>query len=591
MPFVDGDKERIMHGIPASGGVCRGRVHVLGFTQSEVARRQVESHEIPGEIERIQQALIQTRKEIQEVQRQVSEGMGAEQASIFEAHLLVLEDTMLLDEATRFIREEQTNAEYAFQRAARKYVAILEAIDDDFLRERSADMRDATDRILRNLLGKSISQNPAELDQPCILITHDLAPSTTALLDQSKVLGFATDIGSKTSHTAILARSLRLPAVVGLATVSRELRTGQEVLLDGYNGTLILNPSDQTLFEYGQIVRKRTVLDEHLAHHRGEPAVTLDGKKFTISANIERATGAEEAIDCGADGVGLYRTEYLYIQRNQLPKEEDQYQSYRRVAEVLNPRSVVLRTLDIGGDKLLSHLQIPTEMNPFLGWRAIRFCLQRQDLFRSQLRAILRASAHGNIKIMYPMVTCVDEIILANELLSECMEELRRENQAFDENIQIGARIETPSAAVSADAMARQVKFFSIGTNDLIQYTLAVDRLNEKIAHLYQPTNPAIIRLIKLTVDSAHAQDIPVSVCGEMAGDPLFVPLLLGLGVDELSAAPSLVPQIKFLIRTMEMKHALELAEFALNCGNGSEILQHCEQLSRISAPCLFENS
>ena len=361
-------------------------------------------------------------------------------------------------------------------------------------------------------------------------------------------------------------------------------------MLDGYNGLLIVSPTDQTLFEYGQLVRKRVNLQEKLRDIRDESAITLDGVRITLSANVEQAADAEHVRACGAEGVGLFRTEYLFLNRETLPDEEEQYQAYRQVAAALKPHPVVVRTLDLGGDKFLSHLQMPQELNPFLGWRAIRFCLEERDIFRAQLRAILRAAVEGNIKMMYPMISGLDELNQANALVEECRKELKAERIPFGDALEIGAMIEIPSAVLAADSLAKRVKFFSIGTNDLIQYSLAVDRLNEKIAHLYEPTHPAIVRLIKATVDAGHRNGIWVGVCGEMAGDPTLVPLLLGLGVDELSAAFSVVPQVKFLIRRLKMSEARELAEFALNCDCGSEILARSQELAQRIAPGLLEN-
>jgi phosphotransferase system enzyme I (PtsI) len=466
---------------------------------------------------------------------------------------------------------------------------MLSKIEDDYLRERATDMRDVTARVLNNLLGLEAELDLRHLKEPCIIISHDLTPSNTAQLDKRNVLGFGTDVGSKTSHTAIMARSLRIPAIVGLADASARLESGQYALLDGFNGVIIVNPTDQTLFEYGQLVRKQVTLQEKLRDIILKPAVTLDGHRVFLSSNIEQPLDAEHVKANGAEGVGLFRTEYLFINRELPPAEEQQYQAYREVAKALKPLPVVIRTLDLGGDKLMAHLPLPREMNPFLGWRAIRFCLQERDIFREQLRAVLRASAEGNVKLMFPMISGLDELNQANALVEEYKAELRAEQVPFDEHLEVGAMIETPSAVIVADSLAKRLKFFSIGTNDLIQYSLAVDRMNEKIAHLYEPTHPAIVRLIKATVDAAHKHKVWVSVCGEMAGDPVLAALLIGLGVDELSAAPPLVPPIKFMLRRLKLTEAQELAAFALECESAAEILSRCQELARQVAPSLFE--
>ncbi len=582
--------EKVFRGIPVSNGVCRAKILVLGKPQHTIHRQTISETHLHEEVTRLERALVQTRHEILDVQRKVTTAMGAKEGSIFDAHLLVLEDRTLIDEVVRTINEEKVNAEFAFHTVAERYASTLAAIEDDYLRERAGDMRDVTTRVLNNLLGKQDEVNLKQLEEPCIVISHDLTPSNTAQMDRTKVLGFATDIGSKTSHTAIMARSMRIPAVVGLKTASLELQTGQYALLDGFNGNVILNPTDQTLFEYGQLIRKQVTLQEKLRDILLKPAVTLDGHRVFLSANVEQASDSEAVIASGAEGVGLFRTEYLFINRDTLPTEEEQYQAYRCMAEALKPHPVTIRTFDLGGDKFLSHLQVPTEMNPFLGWRAIRFCLEEKDVFRAQLRAILRASAHGNIRMMYPMISGLEELNQANALVEEYKGELRQEDIPYDEKLEIGAMIEIPSAALIADAMGKQVKFFSLGTNDLIQYTLAVDRMNEKIAHLYQPTHPAIIRLIKATVDAARKNKISVSVCGEMAGEPIMTALLIGLGVDELSAAPPLVPQIKYMVRRLKHSETLALAEFAMTSESSADILSKCQELAWQSAPSLFEN-
>ena len=581
--------EKVLRGIPVSNGVCRGKILVFHKGRQTVAQRNLPESEITEELNRLQKAFVNTRQQVLEVQRKVLQQVGAEQASIFDAHLLVLEDPVLVDEVVRMVQEQKVNAEYAFQTVAEGYAEALSKVDDEYLRERAADMRDVTARVLNNLLGLATGTDLRHLTEPCIIISHDLTPSDTVQLDKQHVLGFGTDVGSKTSHTAIMARSLNIPAVVALQNASEELESGQYALLDGFNGVVIVDPTDQTLFEYGQLIRKQVTLEEKLKDTISKPSVTLDGQHIALSANIEQAEDSEAVKASGAEGVGLFRTEYLYINREGLPTEEEQYQAYRKVAAALKPHHIIIRTLDIGGDKFISNLASAKEMNPFLGWRAIRFCLQQRDLFRAQLRAILRASAEGNVKMMYPMISGLDELNQTNALVEEYKAELRREGVPFDENIEIGAMIEIPSAVLIADSLAKRVKFFSIGTNDLIQYTLAVDRMNERIAHLYEPTHPAIVHFIKRTVEAAHNNKIWVGVCGEMAGEPGLVPLLLGLGVDELSTAPSMVPQIKFLLRRMKMTEARELADFALNSESAGEVLTRCEALARQTAPSLFD--
>ncbi len=583
--------ERIFRGIPVSPGVCRGKILVLGKPNGDtLPRTEIAEADVPAELKRFEQALVETRQQVLEVQRQLTEGLGANDAAIFDAHLLVLEDPSMIDEVTKLITKEKVNAGYAFQQVVEKYIKTLSSIGDDYLRERATDMRDVAGRMLDNLVGRETNLDLRNLTEPCIIISYDLTPSQTAQMDKKMVLGFATDIGSRTSHTAIMARSMRIPAVVGLHHASHEIPSGTYVLLDGFNGQIVVNPTDQTLFEYGQLVKKRVSLEEKLRDTIDKPTVTLDGIPVILSANVEQPSDTEAVLASGAEGVGLFRTEYLYINREVLPNEEEQFQAYFQVADALKPSPVIIRTLDLGGDKFLSHLNVPQEMNPFLGWRAIRFCLQEREIFRVQLRAILRASVVGNIKMMYPMISGLDELNQANALLEEFKGELRKEGVPFDENLEVGAMIEIPSAAIAADSLARRVKFFSVGTNDLIQYSLAVDRLNERIAHLYEPTHPAIIRLIKMTADAGAKHGVWTGVCGEMAGDPVLTPLLLGLGVTELSAAPGAVPQIKYLIRRLKMTEARELADFALNCESAGEILARCKKLTTQVAPSLFES-
>ncbi len=582
--------EKVFRGIAVSAGICRGKILVLHRARHIIARRGLADHQVTEEVGRFEKALVQTRQQILEIQDKVLKTLSAKEADIFEAHLLMLEDQVLVDEVIRMIRDQKVNADFAFHTVAERYVTALVAANDEYLRERANDMRDLLSRVLDNLLEVRDEFDLRHLAEPCILVSHDLSPSTTAQLDKKFVLGFATDIGGQTSHTAIMARSLGIPAVVGLQSVSQELESGDYALLDGYNGTIVVNPTDQTLFEYGQLAKIKASLEEKLREIRQQPAVTLDGKFIHLSANIEDQRDVEAVLLHGAEGVGLFRTEYLFISRDSLPTEEEQYQSYRKVAAALKPNPVIIRTLDLGGDKFASHLQLAQEVNPFLGWRAIRFCLAQPELFRAQLRAILRASAEGNVKMMYPMISGLDELTRANALVDQCREELRAEGLPFDEKMDIGAMIEIPSAALIADTLASRVKFFSIGSNDLIQYTLAADRTNEKVSHLYEPTHPAIIRLIKATVDAAHQHGIWVGVCGEIAGDPVLAPLLIGLGVDELSAAPTVVAQVKYIVRRLRLTEAQALAEFALHCESPVEIHARCRELARQTAPSLFES-
>ena len=582
--------EKVFHGVAVSPGVGQGKALVLGKpSHSSVKIQTISEAHVTVEIQRFERALVLTRQQLIEVQKKLSERTGGEHDSIFEAHLLVLDDPELNNEVLRLIQNQHCNAEFAYHSVAERYAASLAAVEDDYLRERAGDMRDIASRVLNNLRGNGDEADLRHvLKEPCIIVAHDLAPSQTAQMDHDKVLGFATDVGSRTSHTAIMARSMEIPAVVGLKTITGEISTGDFVLLDGVNGVIIINPSARTLAEYGQLEAQQESLHDKLRELQHEPAITADGHRITLSGNVEHADDAQAIIDCGAEGIGLFRSEYLFINQAELPTEEEQFQAYHKAAAALKPAPVVIRTLDLGGDKFRSHTDVPDEMNPFLGWRAIRFCLEEQDVFRAQLRAILRASVVGNVKLMYPMISGLEELIRANALLDECRGELRAAKIPFDENMEVGIMIETPSAALTADALAKRAKFFSIGTNDLIQYSLAVDRTNEKIAHLYEPTHPAIVRLIKLTVDAAHKAGHWAGVCGEMAGELHLVPLLLGLGVDELSAAPPTVPQIKFLIRQLKMSEASQLAAFALQCESSAEILDRCKALAKQSAPQLF---
>ncbi|MBV8330082.1 MAG: phosphoenolpyruvate--protein phosphotransferase, partial [Verrucomicrobia bacterium] len=501
-------------------------------------------------------------------------------ASIFDAHLLVVEDRTLIDEVLRSLEKEKVNVEFVFAEVANRYAQTLSEIDDPYLRERAFDIHDVTRRVIRNLLGRS-TKTLATLDLPQVVIAHNITPSDTATLNRQLVLGFATDVGSRTSHAAIMARSLNIPAVVGLKDISERLNPGDQVLLDGTNGVVILNPTDETLWEYGEIEVKLEHVEEVLTGLRDTASTTADGHHVILAANIELPEDVPLVIEAGAEGIGLYRTEFFFLNRKSLPTEEEQYQTYLSVAEAMRPQSIIIRTLDIGGDKFLSHSHLPAEINPFLGCRAIRFCLDRPDIFKAQLRAILRVGALGNVQMMFPMISGLSELRQAKEVLETCKDELRQEGKPFNEDIELGIMIEVPSAVLVADALAQEVDFFSIGTNDLIQYTIAVDRVNERIAHLYEPTHPAILRLIEMTVWAAHARGIWVGVCGEMAGEITLTPLLIALGVDELSVSAGLVPRVKKAVQMLETSECRRLLEETRTLTSANEILARCEEVAR----------
>lgn len=567
-------------GVGVSAGMACGKIHVVRDDLEDVVRYRIAPSQIPDEIGRFETALIQTRMQILEMQQRIAESIGAKDAAIFDAHLLVVEDRTLIDEVLRKLETDLCNVEWVFQEVATRYAETLNKIDDPYLRERALDIQDVTKRVIRNLQGKAPKTFLA-LSKPHILVAHNLTPSDTASINRSNVLGVATDMGSRTSHAAILARSLNIPAVVGLHDITGKLETGQEVLLDGSDGLLIINPERETIAYYAEIESRRARVTAQLKELRTTRSTTRDGRHIMLSANIELPEDVEAVAANGAEGIGLYRTEFLYLNRSTLPTEHEQFETYRKVAERVRPDPLIIRTFDLGGDKLApGTVDITDELNPFLGWRAIRLCLENIDLFKTQLRAILRASAVGNIKIMFPMISGLEELRSAKAVLAECKDELRRSGVPLPEKIEVGAMIEIPSAAICANALAPEVDFFSIGTNDLIQYALAVDRVNEKLAHLYEPTHPAVLRLLKMITEAAHANNIWVGVCGEMAGDVALIPLLLGLGVDELSAGATLVPRVKRAVQSLAIPECREMVEEALELNTASEILARCLELA-----------
>src|SRR5256884_315239 len=573
-------KEIRFEGAGVSPGIARGRVHVARDELEEVVRYRIAPSQVTDEIARFETALIQTRMQILQMQQRIAESIGTKDAAIFDAHLLVVEDRTLIDEVLRKLETDLCNVEWVFQEVATRYAETLNKIDDPYLRERALDIQDVTKRVIRNLQGKAPKTFLA-LSELHILVAHNLTPSDTASMNRANVLGIATDLGSRTSHAAILARSLNIPAVVGLHDITAKLETGQHVLVDGSDGLLIVNPAPETIAHYAELESRRARVVSQLKQLRTTRSTTRDGRHIVLSANIELPEDVEAVAANGAEGIGLYRTEFLYLNRTTLPTEDEQFETYRKVAERVRPDPLIIRTFDLGGDKLApGTVDITDELNPFLGWRAIRLCLENIDIFKTQLRAILRASAVGNVKIMFPMISGVDELRRATAVLNECKEELRNSKMDMAERLEVGAMIEIPSAAICASVLAPEVDFLSIGTNDLIQYALAVDRVNEKIAHLYEPTHPAILRLLRMIAEAAHAHNLWVGVCGEMAGDIALVPLLLGLGMDELSAAAILVPRVKRAVQSLTIPECRELVEETFKLDTASEILARCLELA-----------
>ena len=563
--------ETILKGIPAAPGIIVGKAYLLDSEDFTVTRRRITEKDLPDEINRLQDALIKTRNEILKIQEKISKEMGMEHGEIFSAHLLVLEDTMLIEEIIAKMKKEKICVEYVFLEVLRNYISTFSKMDDEYLRERISDINDVGKRVLRNLLGAK-QMSLENLKEEVIIIAYDLSPSDTAVMHKGYVIGFATDIGGRTSHTAIMAKSLEIPAVVGLEKITRIIQNGDTLIIDGNRGLIIAEPQKKTLSKYLAEKKKYEKLERELATLKNLPCETLDGHRIELSANMELPEEIPSVIKHGSDGIGLYRSEFFYMNRSDLPSEAEQYKAYREVASRLSPKPVIIRTLDLGGDKFLSQLEIPREMNPFMGWRAIRFCLAKPDIFKIQLRAILRASTHGKLKIMYPMISGVEELRQANVILKEVKEELKKKRIPFDKDIEVGAMIEIPSAALTSDILAKEVDFFSIGTNDLIQYALAVDRVNEKIAYLYEPAHPAVLRLIKSIIDNGHKEGIWVGMCGEMAGDPALSLVLLGLGLDEFSTSPILLPEVKKIIRAVKLSDAKKMAEKALTLETGKEV-------------------
>ncbi len=568
-----------MIGIGVSPGIGIGKVIIKKEPTIKIEKKIID--EPQKEISKLNVARDKGKEQIEALYQHAFTTIGKEEAGIFRAHRMILEDPEFFGQIENKIIEEKTNAVWAISEVTKFFTDMFEAMEDEYMRERAADIKDVTGRLIRIILGIE-ETDLTNLSEEIIIVAEDLTPSDTAQMDRNKVIGFITEIGGKTAHSAIMARTLEIPAVVGLENATKIISDGDYVILDGDTGTVIINPEENIVEEYKR--KKEDFIDfrKKLEQVRGQKSITVDGFKVEIAANIGTPKDVDGVINNDGEGVGLYRTEFLYMDRDKLPTEEEQFEAYKEVAVKLEGKPVIIRTLDIGGDKELSYLQLPKEMNPFLGYRAIRLCLDRTDIFRTQLRALLRASAFGNIKIMFPMISAIEELRKAKNILEEVKNELRAENVKFNENIEIGIMIEIPAAAVISDLFAKEVDFFSIGTNDLIQYTTAVDRGNRKISYLYNEFHPALLRLIKIVIDNGHKEGIWVGMCGEVAGNPQLIPILIGMGLDEFSMSASSMLRARWIINNISKKDMEGLVEKILKLPTAEEVKEYINKNIKI---------
>ena len=567
-----------LKGIAASQGISFAKAYV--FVEPDLTVKEVKIEDVAAEIKRFEDAIEASKKELTIIKENALASLGADKAAVFEAHLLILDDPEFMGTVKTDIESKVINAEYAFKETSDMFISMFEAMDNEYMKERAADIRDVSKRILAHLLGVDLP-NPSLIDEEVIVIAEDLTPSDTAQLNKKYVKGFVTNIGGRTSHSAIMARSLEIPAVVGTSSITEDVKNGDILILDGLDGVVLVNPDEATTAEYKEKHAKFEAQKAEWAKLVTEKSVTKDGHEVILAANIGTPADLEGVKNNGGEAVGLYRTEFLYMGRDQLPTEDEQFEAYKAVLEGMGDKPVVVRTLDIGGDKELPYLDLPKEMNPFLGFRAIRLCLVEKDLFRTQLRALLRASVYGKLCVMFPMIATVQEFRAAKALFLEEKEKLVAEGVAVSNDIELGIMVEIPSTAVIADIFAKEVDFFSIGTNDLIQYTMAADRMSEKVSYLYQPYNPAILRLVKNVIEASHKEGKWTGMCGEMAGDSLAIPLLLGMGLDEFSMSATSILQARSQIKNLTLAKMKELVEKAVMCATTEEVLALIEEYTK----------
>ncbi|TDM12361.1 phosphoenolpyruvate--protein phosphotransferase [Macrococcus lamae] len=561
----------MLNGIGASDGVAIAKAYLLVEPDLSYTNDTVSDSE--AEVVKFKAAINQSKVELTQIRNNAEVALGPDKAAIFDAHLLVLEDPELIQPIEDDILTNQSNAAAALMTVANNFVTIFESMDNEYMRERAADIRDVSKRVLAHILGVTLP-NPTTINESVVIIAEDLTPSDTAQLNKEFVKGFATNIGGRTSHSAIMSRSLEIPAVVGTKTVTQAVKHGDLVIVDGSTGDVIINPDETAVVAYKEKQAKFIQEKEELKQLVNDKTTSKDGIHVELAANIGTPNDLEGVINNGAEGIGLYRTEFLYMGRDSMPTEDEQYEAYKRVLSEMKGKRVVVRTLDIGGDKELPYLNLPHEMNPFLGYRAIRLCLDQQDIFRTQLRALLRASAHGSLSIMFPMIATINEFREAKAILEEEKAKLKDEKIKVADDIELGIMVEIPSTAAMADIFAKEVDFFSIGTNDLIQYTMAADRMSERVSYLYQPYNPAILRLVKQVIDASHQEGKWTGMCGEMAGDTTAIPLLLGLGLDEFSMSATSILKARRQIKNLSQTEMKKLAEQALNCATQEEVVE-----------------